>query len=901
MMQGRDRLWKGAGTSGFWQSDNSPWSAISGSASNFPGRIAILSPGQPPLTYGDLSKIIRRDTSALRDHAIGRESRIAVVLPNSPVLATTILSVSSIACCAPLSPQLTIEEYQFELSDLRCSGLITTGEMNSPIHDAAEGLGIDIIPIEGLGPTLSEFSGDNETGRNDEPFDLWRKDICLIMHTSGTTARPKIVPLSRDNLSYSVGRISESLTLTPGDRCLNVMPLFHVHGLIGCLFASLASGGSIVCSPGFSKRDFFSWIHEFEPTWYSAVPAIQEAVYRQGVEMNYTGEHRLRFIRSCSSPLSPVLAGKIENLFSTPVIEAYGMSEATHQISVNPLPPGIRKPGSVGLPAGCEVAILDSGNHHLPTGKTGEISIKGLNVFNGYERNPAANTASFTGGWFRTGDLGYLDAEGYLFITGRIKEIINKGGEKVAPREVEEVFLSHPDVSNAVAFGFPHPSLGEDIALAVVPVPGKMMTVSQLRYYALQRLTPFKVPARFFVVSEIPKGATGKIRRSVLPALFHLTPGEISGNDTRPRDNIPASPRNSLDASLIRIWQDALNIAPVGIDDDFFMLGGTSISAADLIARIFHKTGSSLAPTVLFRTPTIRELSDFISQGRPDTSYLLPVQPRGSNPPIFFIPPSDGSAFFYAPLCEFLGPGQPVYSFMWPGADGREPAPSDIKKLAARFARDITSFQRGNPYILGGFCFGALVALETARQLGKDGTAPGALILLDPEVPLSGPEWTLHHSTRSENLKAEIRLYLERGVRYTCRVQLLRIRRIIEKLRMDHIQIRFHRIRVGHSIAMMNYFVREYPARVCIILSEEFSESEVISRLRKIFTGPSEYHHIAGSQHRELIVFGANEISGIIADEVSRVLLKNPDGEKEAGPDLNLKPATGTGNGHETG
>ncbi|MEI6292499.1 MAG: alpha/beta fold hydrolase [Methanomicrobiales archaeon] len=880
-MQGNNFTGECAAETGSRTPDISPWSAIFRNGLCFPERPAILSPERPPITFGDLSATVLRDAAALRERNIGPEHRVAVVLPNGPLLATTILSLSAVTCCAPLSPQLTPEEYRFELSDLMCNAVITLEGADNPVRDVAEGLGIEVINagvergiLPGQVQTPSDINGGNEG-----PFDLDNHGTCLVMHTSGTTARPKIVPLLRENLTYSACRISESLALTPEDRCLNVMPLFHVHGLIGCLFSSLTSGASVICSKGFSSGDFFPWINDFKPTWYSAVPTIHEAVYRQGVEMNYQGGHRLRFIRSCSSPLSPVLAGKLEHLFSTPVIEAYGMSEATHQISVNPLPPGVRKQGSVGLPAGCEVAILSAGNRVLPTGKTGEIAIKGPNVFSGYERNPKANETSFTGGWLRTGDQGYCDSEGYLFITGRIKEIINKGGEKVSPREIEEIFLSHPDVSAAVAFGFPHQKLGEDIALAVVPVPGKMMTASQLRHYALQRLTPFKIPSNFFIVSEIPKGATGKIKRTSLPSLFQLTGSKGSNGKGGGKERSLAGPRNSLDSRLIKIWQEVLGIPLVGIDDDFFMLGGTSLSAADMVSRIFRETKTSLAPTILYRAPTIRELSDFIGPGVQDSTYLLPLQPLGSRPPIFLIPPSDGSAFFYVPLAEFLGADQPVYSFTWPGVDGREPAPDTIGSIADRFLRDIKSHQRGQPFMLGGFCFGGLVALEMARRLREEGADPGALILLDPDVPLNGPDWKLPRSSRLKNLQGEAWLYKERGLRFVARVQLLRARRTIEKLRMDRMQVLYRRIQKGHITSAMRYVAGYYPAPVVVIMSEEYSGNNQVSQMKKIFTGPSEFHLIDGSGHRELIAVGADDISGIISREVSRAIINSKGAE----------------------
>jgi acyl-CoA synthetase (AMP-forming)/AMP-acid ligase II len=335
-----------------------------------------------------------------------------------------------------------------------------------------------------------------------------------VLHTSGTTSRPKIVPLAQRNVCASAKHITETLALTPGDACLNIMPLFHIHGLIAAVLSSLAAGGSVVCSPGFNALRFFAWLDEVKPSWYTAVPTMHQTILARA-ERNgeIIGRSKLRLIRSSSASLPPQVMLELEKTFNAPVIESYGMTEAAHQMASNPLPPRARKPGSVGIAAGPEVAIMDPEGNILPAGGLGEIVIKGPNVTAGYEANPAANASAFTNGWFRTGDQGTLDEEGYLRITGRLKELINRGGEKVSPLEVDETIMDHPAVAQVVTFAMPHDKLGEEVAAAIVLREGQSATEREIRDFAAKKLADFKVPRKVVFLQEIPKGATGKLQR----------------------------------------------------------------------------------------------------------------------------------------------------------------------------------------------------------------------------------------------------------------------------------------------------------------------------------------------------------------------------------------------------
>jgi acyl-CoA synthetase (AMP-forming)/AMP-acid ligase II len=348
-------------------------------------------------------------------------------------------------------------------------------------------------------------------------------DLSMLLHTSGTTSRPKIVPLSQANLAASARHIRDTLQFTERDCGLNIMPLFHIHGLIAGVLAPLAAGSQVFCTPGFNALRFFAWMDEAQPTWYTAVPTMHQAIVaRAGKNADVIARHPLRFLRSSSSSMPPQVIRELEEVFHAPLIEAYGMTEATHQMASNPLPPLVRKPGSVGLAAGPEIAIMDVAGQLLPHGAVGEIVIRGPNVCAGYENNPKANAEAFTNGWFRTGDQGVLDTEGYLSLTGRLKEIINRGGEKISPREVDEILMDHPAVAQVVCFGMPHPKLGEEVAAVVVLREGAQATERELQAFVSSRAADFKVPKKILFMAEIPKGATGKLQRIGLAARLGL-------------------------------------------------------------------------------------------------------------------------------------------------------------------------------------------------------------------------------------------------------------------------------------------------------------------------------------------------------------------------------------------
>ena len=568
-----------------------------------PDSIAILAPDRAPLTFGRLLAHVQEAVPHLGALGIHRNDKVAIVLPNGPEMLVAFLSIACGATAAPLNPAYGASEFDFYLSDLDAKGLVVQAGARSPVVAVAQARGIPVIEIvPKLDGPAGLFDLPGTSAASGAPSSIAEgEDIALVLHTSGTTSRPKMVPLSHQNLCASAGHIGQALALGPSDRCLNIMPLFHIHGLVAAVLASLAAGASVVATPGFDAPRFFDWVAAFQPTWYTAVPTMHRAILgRAGENRQALDRASLRFIRSCSSPLSPTVMAELEAQFGVPVIEAYGMTEASHQISSNPLPPRVRKPGSVGVPTGTEIGIMEAGGERLlGQGAGGEIVVRGPNVMRGYAHQVGGQ--AFADGWFRTGDLGHLDADGYLFIEGRIKEIINRGGEKVAPREVEEVLLQHPAVAQALVFAMPDKTLGQEVAAAVV-VRDASVTEKQLRQSVAARLAYFKVPRRVITVSALPLGPTGKPQRIGLAEKLGLM------EESAPAAEAPdecAGPRDPVEEFLAETWREVLRIPSVGIHQRFLDLGGDSLLAARIVARVCQQLDVDLTLLDFLDAPTI--------------------------------------------------------------------------------------------------------------------------------------------------------------------------------------------------------------------------------------------------------------------------------------------------------
>lgn len=594
---------------------NSPCTLFELLASTSPDALslpAIHAPGRQSLSRQGLIQHLRVISSQLNRLGLRAGDRAALVLPNSAEAATAFLAVSSVCTCAPLNPAYQVDEFKASMEALQVKILLALPAPDSPARKAALALGvpvIDLLPDEKVAGIFSLAGLPPADPDQGEAHLAGVEDVALVLQTSGTTSRPKTVPLTHRNIFHSCNNIAETYALTPDDICLNMMPLFHIHGLMAAVAASLARGASVICSPGFQPDHVMDWLSDLEPTWYTAVPTMHQAILEQARRHPQAlAKLKLRFIRSCSSSLAPQVATELEDTFGVPVLEAYGMTEGTHQIASNPLPPRPHKFGSVGLATGTtRVAILDEKGQPLAANQVGEICICGENVMSGYENNPAANAANFFGEWLRTGDRGYLDDDGYLFIQGRLKELINRGGEKISPREIDEVLLRHPAVRQAVAFAVPHPTLGEDVGAAIVLKDGQSLSISAVRQFAAASLADFKVPRQVVFVAEIPKGPTGKVQRI---GLAEKLQNELKASQPAGSGGISAT--TALEADLLAIWKLVLENDTLGISDDFLSLGGESIQAARILTRVNDKFSLDLQMSDIFSASTVALMAELV-------------------------------------------------------------------------------------------------------------------------------------------------------------------------------------------------------------------------------------------------------------------------------------------------
>jgi acyl-CoA synthetase (AMP-forming)/AMP-acid ligase II/thioesterase domain-containing protein len=710
-------------------------------AQETPDALALLAPGRKPLAFSHLRAGIVSLARALQEAGITNGDIVAVAIPEGPELLTVLLGVSEVAAPAPLDCNLTEAEFHLRLSAMPVGCLLTCARANSRAVAAARRLGIPILEARfttrgevSLAPLQTPATHRNEKGAP--------ADTALVLQTSATTGAPKVVPLTHANVYAICMDVTRGLQIGPADRYLSIMPLHHVIGYTFAL-AQLLRGGSVVCVPGFHPSQFAAWIEELRPTWYMAGPTVNRAILE--VAKTHTREFRrssLRFIRCGSAASTPALLDELERVLGVTVINGYGLTETGSVTHTQPGSP--RKPGSVGQSSGATIGIMDESGNLLPPDAEGEVVMRGAPVMAGYLDNPIANREAFRNGWFRTGDLGRLDQDGDLFITGRIKEIINRGGETISPLEIDAALAEHPAIAQAASFGIPHPTLGEDVAAAVVLRTGMSASAPEIRSFLSGNLSRSKVPNRILFLDSIPLSAAGKPLRSKLSESFSETQRAPAAHN--PSDPAPSSESHRwLQERIAAVWTRILHVIYPGHHESFFDLGGDSLTATRMLTAVEEelKVGERLwEQTDFFDSPTIVNLARIVmdcgygecSAGSGGVSSkdfsTFVLQSRGEGPPVFFFPGAGLEPWYLRHLVAHLGDEQPFIVLCHTLTDADR-----FEEIVSQSVDLIRTMRPGGRRILAGHCYGGIVAFEAAQRLSAERDSETLVALLDVPTP----------------------------------------------------------------------------------------------------------------------------------------------------------------------
>ncbi|WP_245435534.1 AMP-binding protein [Microvirga calopogonii] len=710
---------------------------IGQNARRSPHQPAIVSSGFAPLTYQDLQRQLAEIRRQLRKAGFDCRARIGVLMPNGP---EALLAIVAVACCStavPLDPRLSLAEIDRRLDMLRLNALLVPQGGASDVRPIAQQRGLAIIEAALIEHDRLELAIAVQA--SDCPASDAEPDPCsaaFILQTSGTTAQPKLIPFSHANMLAAAARLQAWFDLTPQDRCLSISPPYYSHGLKVTIFTPLLTGGSIAIPANVAVPALDEWFDALRPTWYSAGPTLHNAVLDKATSLvEVQAAHTLRFVLSGGAPLPKEVQNGLQGILGVPVLEHYGSSEAA-QIAANQPQPGLNKPGTCGKPWPDTVAIVGGDGDPVPPGERGEVWIRGPTVMSGYLDAPELNQAAFVRGWFRTGDIGSLDRDGFLSLHGRLSELINRGGEKIAPAEIDSALQRHPAVAEAAAFAIPHPRLGEDVAVAVVLRPGARTTPADLRQFLRSELASFKIPRRILILGQLPKGATGKVQRRWLSESHGAL---LDRPVAAPVRDVTEQPLD-LESELLRLWRKLLKFEAMTVDDDFFDSGGDSLLAMEMLMHVEQIIGHSVPETILFGAETIRQLAAKLA-----TKAAMPATPffhfnaDSNRTPLFFFNGDlvSGSSCMRQ-MVKLIGHDHPIITIDPHGLRG-EPIPSSIEKMATDRLPLILERHPSGPVVLGGKCNGAMVAFEAARQLMASGRKVELVAMVDPPTVNARP------------------------------------------------------------------------------------------------------------------------------------------------------------------
>lgn len=689
-----------------------------------PEAIAFVSQQDGALTYSGLSAEIRAIRALLDSAGIVRGDRVAIQNSGDEQLAIATVSTLLHATAIPLDPDLTAAEMEELHGALGLAAIMTDGTEPALFKGGDRH---DYVGRAGRRISLFVGGSGSAAARNhlaDKGPLSGSGDVALVYRTSGTTSQAKLVPITYANLEYRLDCMRRWLGFSSADRSLCAAKLFYGFGLEAQLLSMLAVGGSVAFLPAGAQADpavVLSVLENLHPSYFVGGPTLHLGILDQLAMRPRGPGHRLRFIQTGGAPLAESARVALEQAFQVPVLPAYGLSE-TGQLASNGWNQEDRRDGTVGRPEREAVAILGPDGDLLPAGTVGEIAVRSPGVAPGYVQAGVCTSFTDPQGWFRTGDLGCLDQDGFLTITGRLKDMINRGGEKVSPAEVDRILMSHPGVLEAAAFPVPHPRLGEDVAAAVVPRAGAALNPSELRRYVSAQLVDFKVPRRIYLVDSLPKGSAGKVSRRMLTEQFG---GAYSSDRT--------APRSPLEHEILIVWRQLLQKDAIGANDDFFALGGDSLLAATMLQQVEELVGHELPREIVLEASTCRQLADAIVSRRAHGRRLVvPLSAQAGGQPLLFVDGDfDGGGYYVRRIASVIGRDRPIWLLRPFELDANRRVPS-IPSMASQYLALLRESGLKPPFLLAGHCNGALVALEVARQAEAQGLEVGFVAMIDP-------------------------------------------------------------------------------------------------------------------------------------------------------------------------
>jgi acyl-CoA synthetase (AMP-forming)/AMP-acid ligase II/thioesterase domain-containing protein/acyl carrier protein len=714
------------------------WANVQGDAT------AFFEKAEPVLDYGRLAVVMDNVREGLNGLGFGRGDRIALVHSGGSELAAVILGVMSAATVMPLAPNLAPLDFRRQVSLLGATAVIFEKGQDAALQQFAGDNGLNTLEIalkDGNVDLHQLCEGDfAPVGHSLLP--ATPDDTALVLRTSGTTSAGKLVPITHRQFTHRSLILGSRLSLSPRDRFLHIRPMHYANGL-SAISHPLFSGGSIVFARNAGTEEVLGLLSEAGVTWFNGPPPFFQSLVSAPRGENGRGARgKLRIALVSSSRAESALLEASENLLHCPVVAACGTSESSW-VAINPIEPGRAKSGTVGLPAG-EVGILGLNGELLAGDARGEVVVRGPGVFSGFENDPVANEEAFIDGWFRTGDEGFLDDDGYLTLTGRVKELINRGGEKVSPAEVDAALMAQPGVQEAAVFAIPHPTLGEEVAAAVVAQPGVTLNAGALTAALLTCLAGFKLPRRFFFIDDIPKGETGKVNRRTLAEQLGATAAwdPVRGPDA-------GRTPTGLEARLQDIWALVLGLDRIGLNDNFFLLGGDSLRAVELFLEIEKLLQRRLPVASVFEAGTVAEMAALIEKDDAP-GCMVAIHMGGAQPPFFCVHGNGGEVIGFFNLARHLAEDQPFYGIQSVGWDGTNVPFTNSDDMAAYYVSEMRKIQPHGPYYLGGYSFGGRISVYMANILRAAGEEVALLALFDPHSMVRGQylsfgDWMARH------------------------------------------------------------------------------------------------------------------------------------------------------------